>query len=496
MLKKIINLLDVSLKTILPIYLIVNYFNSYPVFAQDNFKLTESQKELIEKTIDGIELSSKYTTKIWKGYFFDKIPLIYYENNKQCFLFNYKDDLPEDYYFLKEFPNVAVKLKSDKFSGQFKFDVKIGTKNGVAMSSHHNFFTDYHETFHYYQNMKKFYRKNTNHNNLTDSKDITLIQLEQFYLSKALEAKDKNATLDNLKIFIAIRNKRNTYLKKSFIENEDSLEAIEGTANYVEKMLKSVGKTIEHQKCTVIFEPNYYEDIENIRLQLITELRQDVTSEFLTRRRYYLTGFAMGLILDELDKNWKEKMESGSRLIELVTKAINYKEDKNILVKIFRDNFYQINLMRNEKLEKQINEIKKARIAEFYSSVGTKIVVLIPFSFGALSTIGYNIVELPELGKYASLNGKKSDVSMETENLSFNIHDEYLSEVSDDYKFTFYSELLDGDLLINDKKIELKENKEFEGKIKLKNYKSKIIAKNSNIKFNNGTLTIKINDNK
>lgn len=173
----------------------------------------------------------------------------------------------------------------------------------------------YHEGFHAYQlsNYKdklfnsfiddiETYNKKDDISNMGDviskiDKNTSLLNLyknENKLLYNALQAESKDEVLSYIEKYIASRNKRIEILKKSLSTNdfkslmdaEKYYELIEGTAKYVE--YKTLEVLNDNDMCK-----KYIVGLSDIQ-------KGD--------GKYYMSGMAMCLILENLDEGWKEDL--------------------------------------------------------------------------------------------------------------------------------------------------------------------------------------------
>lgn len=408
------------------------------VYQPDDLKYL--REERIQSVLDGIKLAKKSGDKIWPNYDISKIPIVIHIPDEEAFLFNYGSPLPEGFEPLKDYPGVAVSKKKLKFPRGISIELPIGNKTGVSVEFKHDFGVAFHEAFHYYQKNTNFQgAKTIGERELTTSsaKDLALAEIEQYLLSEALMAKDKKAMLGKVNLFLAVRQERYKELSNFERKKEENLEAIEGTANYVEKRLAVIaGKPAKRV--------------------LALGLKQSIDQFTYKRGRFYETGAALGFILDRLSPQWKKDIQSiDNNLTTLLTKAARF-EKKN-QARLYEKSMAYAFKMQVRQVSGWLQSVKQMEqelLTAFEQSEGQKVTVLVPSSWGGFSSSSSQEVNLSEK---ETLFGVGTKISIEKEGLSLLIKDEVLfSFTNDGYAFTFFTKLGSGDYLRPGKKLELK----------------------------------------
>lgn len=174
-----------------------------------------------------------------------------------------------------------------------------------------------HEIFHLFQGTKwsnDIIGKDENINSepllklKRDKKNIKLVINEQKIIRNALLKLDfaNKQTIKTLcKDLISKRESRYKYLQsqiKNSIKNEQFYETLEGTARYIEKHIDLYSKSDTDKRKYMNKDLLAYLDKYGIKTYYYM-LHQIEPGE----NYYYETGFGLSLLLDKLDKKWKER---------------------------------------------------------------------------------------------------------------------------------------------------------------------------------------------
>lgn len=156
----------------------------------------------------------------------------------------------------------------------------------------------------------------------------TLLRKEYDLLDDAInQLSNKQQLSETMNKWINIREQR--YKKWPNLRHETNSETMEGTAMYVEQKLYEIGiypipswRAINKEENPNIFKQYKFSDVMNM-----VDKYPNLASS-LERRMSYDKGTALSLILDVLDKNWKNKVgktQNGKMptLYDLVKKSVN-----------------------------------------------------------------------------------------------------------------------------------------------------------------------------
>jgi curved DNA-binding protein CbpA len=166
-----------------------------------------------------------------------------------------------------------------------------------------------HEAFHAFQAMEAHDRFRKANSVYVSEKDYPFAdedfqsawKKEGELLASALRAKDESERQESISEFLEIRKERrlNASLSPELIAFEQELEWLEGLAKYVEMRFAELGSTgidEERSKAYRIVRNRLRADF-NSRLMRLNEQHGDL--------RFYLSGAALAMLLDEMSPGWK-----------------------------------------------------------------------------------------------------------------------------------------------------------------------------------------------
>lgn len=216
-----------------------------------------------------------------------------------------------------------------------------------------------HESFHICKQKNWLYDSNNGEyiENYPHTKEnYALIGLEFELLDKCMESNNINEIKEYMKQWTVVRTYK--YKKWPQLLAETNTEAIEGTARYMEYAYsKLVGK---HLTVLSIKQPPYHITFSDAFNYIANNKGE--SPKYLERPIRYETGSALGLIMDKLNINWKDKIEdskqkSGKAQYQILKEYFNI-SDKDIseenLDKIKNENNYNELIKSGEKIVRLI----------------------------------------------------------------------------------------------------------------------------------------------
>lgn len=341
-------------------------------------------KEMFNKLSNIYKEFHKNGDKLWPDYDFEKMPLILIRTykdkgilRKYAYAINVegmkegifskevtmpKDlDLPKVYRISSLDPQLFKSFMPGNFGeidikGQKVFYFKYYPK----MIENPDLYFDFssfllHESFHTYKQENWEYDKNDGEyieNYPNNKENYALIGVEFSLLDKALETNNKEDIEKYLKDWTIIRTYR--YEKWPQLKNETNTEAIEGTARYMEyEYSKLTGGNL-----TVLANKEAPYHITFIHAFNYIANGEAESPEYLKRPMRYEVGSALGLLMDELNINWKSQIEDskdnpGKTQYEILKKYFNI-TDKDVNEKTIKsiedENNYNELLKQGEKI--------------------------------------------------------------------------------------------------------------------------------------------------
>ena len=184
---------------------------------------------------------------------------------------------------------------------------------------------------------------------MRDSKQNELFLLEREALARALEAKTVEETISWAKLALEIRQERFERIGDEAAGYDRSVEAIEGTAFYVER--SSIG---------TLYSPD--------------NLREGFKASEV-RRRCYSTGSALAAILDKLKIEWKNNISSGELPLDtILSKAI---EESDTRAASFEKSLLKGFKEKGQQLTQAYLSSLKEIASKFYGAAGYRLEVVV-----------------------------------------------------------------------------------------------------------------------
>ncbi|SDB91456.1 hypothetical protein [Shouchella lonarensis] len=198
--------------------------------------------------------------------------------------------------------NFGTRHVADADVFYFKYHPEMFTNPPLYFQFHYFLL---HEAFHTYKQKTWTYDAEGDHmlDDPVDEENYALMGIEFKLLDNAMTATRQEDVRDALRQWTIVRTSR--YEKWPQLVAETKAEAIEGTARYIEyRYSELIGDTLTVLATT--------EDPYHIQFSDAFRFISDGEAEsahFLGRSMRYETGAALGLLLDKIDPEWKEKIE-------------------------------------------------------------------------------------------------------------------------------------------------------------------------------------------
>ena len=281
---------------------------------------------------------ANHSSDLWTDdYRFDQDQAMYVRTDKDgnplyAYIFNYEDTaaLPSaelvdtghenlgSVYYLSEIPN-GSRAENIPF---FDFRFPVGEEEifmmkysefdeGIDLENFQWQLFVAHEAMHRYQMLNW-----TNSEGYQEGKEydlsaehISLIFLEQKLLLLALETDDASVRENALMQFVAVRTKRNE-LWPGAVGVDNQQERGEGMPRYLEYRLAII---------------NGYEEEKALYNSVLNELEyslnpmEGMTRDILKFGRFYSSGAALGVLLDQLEIDWKARIEAGETPFDVLS---------------------------------------------------------------------------------------------------------------------------------------------------------------------------------
>lgn len=337
---------------------------------------------------EAIALCDAQQQRLWPGYDLSAIPILFHQRGGQAWLLNHPTPYPPGFTAVPELPGAAVQLEGGRYPGGIDIAYQVGDRQVVTVSLGDNrvaekLVTAVHEAFHNYQRRKRFGKVGRSADIGVDSAtDLALAELEQLLLADALDTPDPERKRELARLFLAVRTTRHGRVPLSLSEAERSLEAIEGTANYVESNARIVAA-----EASKVY--GFARSRDAVLAEISTRLRTPLSPLTFSRFRYYQTGATMAFLLDGLTPSWHQRVEDGAAPQDLLAWAVNYDvARRGELFKLVESHYNLAGaIRRHTALLREVERRRQALLDTFKASTGTRIIVELPFGYGGYSTV-------------------------------------------------------------------------------------------------------------
>lgn len=176
-----------------------------------------------------------------------------------------------------------------------------------------------HELFHEYRQVPVWKNVNELYSSIyvqeRNKEQYQLLLTELAILDKANDTSNKKELLNILNDFITVREAR--YNKFEYMEQEKAVETLEGCAQYVEYQYSNqigefVGPPVtvkgQNYKFADVFSK---ETVQNF-------IAEGSLDSFMDKNLYYYVGSLEGVLLDNLEINWKDRVENGEFIYDIL----------------------------------------------------------------------------------------------------------------------------------------------------------------------------------
>lgn len=308
------------MKRILFIYFIIGILIITGLVYLNASGISDINKELYE---NAMVLEGTMESQVWKGFKISDYPLAIRKGDTEYVFYN--GDIKKRAPILDVYACTALKVEEEMNIFILSFEDMDSIMNPTGISSdfsnkNHYIATIFHEGFHAFQwdNFENIFDESffnyEEGTNLLEEANIELYDQINHVLNKidndeyikslyenelrilynGIKETDKSKKEEIVKSYVNEREKRNKALSKKLsvqefevlILAENYYELVEGTAHYVEL------KAIEVLKDKVRY----------------NELIASLNRYHINNVKYYKSGMAISLLLDELDDNWKDSV--------------------------------------------------------------------------------------------------------------------------------------------------------------------------------------------
>lgn len=337
---------------------------------ETDFKLNSDIEEAVYLNLEALAILDSIAETVWPGWdTYKTLPIFIAAPNNNAVFINPHNDIPIDFVKIGNintkheiYARELSKFSKTHWSTIFLLDNKrykvIGAptydkninhyyfkrvsellqneeqKNRVKnllQSPEYYISVNTHESFHFHQKIKKYpiFYKTAVPRYYKNKKVLAYSIIEGILLKKALYSENDSVTKKLVHQFLAVREKKNTFLTKRQIVCEKFDEYCEGTAQYVQTQIQIYLAEMNYQ-------PTYSanKDIEFERASdflFLDSLNLEITIRDIgdnPGHKHYFYGQTQARILDKLCGNvWKKEiLNRDIFLLDLLAKYSNYNE--------------------------------------------------------------------------------------------------------------------------------------------------------------------------
>lgn len=188
-----------------------------------------------------------------------------------------------------------------------------------------------HEAFHEYHQVPHWKNVNELSSSLylekRSQEQYQLLTLEMMILDKVNEAKEREKMLDYLTDYVLVREAR--YRKYSEMKEEKKIETLEGTAQYVEYQYSNLVGDDMKPPFTVEGKTRRFAEVFSEKtLKAFSE--NGGLASFLDKDVYYYIGSFEGVILDQLEVDWKKQVDQGELIYDVLKEQVPSQRAKSL----------------------------------------------------------------------------------------------------------------------------------------------------------------------
>lgn len=351
--------ISITLLIVLLGIIVVIGFNK--LFNTEYNSLNDIDKSMIKQLSEIYETYDNNSGHIWiEGYNFNNIPLVLTPVSKdkgmlhaysyvvgvdklENSIFSKKIEVPKEMNLppIYRVSFLSPSLIKSWIPANFTFSdigtqhvtfLKYNPSNTITLNIERSFkYFLMHEVFHEYRQVPLW----KNVDDLTSSifvkernkEQYQLLLLEFAILDKANEISNKDELIYILGDFVTVREYR--YDKFQYMKQENLVETLEGCAQYIEYKYSDLVGDILKPPFTVRGEVIGFKDVFNKEM-LEGFVENNGLNGFMDKDLYYYIGSLEGVLLDKLDINWIDRVESNELIYDIMKDEISKQVNVNI----------------------------------------------------------------------------------------------------------------------------------------------------------------------
>lgn len=337
---------------------------------KSDFKLNSDIEEAIYLNLEALSILDSMAETVWTGWdTYKTLPILVYAPENNAVFINPKSDIPVDFslienfdskhkIYAREFSNISKSYWStiilldnkyyrvigaplyddnedhyylDRVSELLQNEDQLNRIKDLLQSQEYYISVNTHESFHFHQKIKKYsvFYKTVEPRYYKKKKVLAYSIIEGVLLKKALYSENDSITKELVHQFLAVREKKSTYLTQRRRVYEKFDEYQEGTAQYIQSQIQ-IQLTESNYQSTHPKNHNIKFDRASDFL-FLDSLNLEITIRDISDNpghKHYFYGQTQARILDKLCGNaWKKEILNGDIfLLDLLTKYSDYNE--------------------------------------------------------------------------------------------------------------------------------------------------------------------------
>lgn len=457
-----------------------------------------ADREAIRELARALAFLAPRAERLWPGFKLGAIPLVFHRPGGPAYLLQHPAPLPPGFAALPGQPAIALQPSNSRFPHGIDTEFRLGAREVVTvslesdMSWPQSLLTAIHEAFHQHQHGRRFaHRGSSTDLGVHSARDMALAEAEQQLLADALTHPERAQASARMfvKMFLAVRETRHLAVPAAMHATEETLETLEGTANYVEQRVRILADQERKPFAFARSQADLFNDLAQF-------LRHPLDQTNFARARYYKTGAAMGFLLDRWSQDWPRRVEAGQTPSELLAQATGYQsaQRSSLLAAVEARFDLKAATARHQALFDQMRAQQEAALAAFVRQPGRRVEVEIAFAHGGISVSSQGL-SFP-LEDDAEFN-EEATISLETPGgttvlLMGRILSGHVLEGEDGfYKYTLYLPLRHEQVLLNGRPLPTAPGR-YEGALRWTSERATVVSPKATVEVAPGRIRVRV----
>lgn len=294
---------------------------------------------LLLRAMEAVHLARALGDRLWPGFHLADIPLAVYRPGADAYLINHPSppegftpvSLPfagSDTIYYNPHTDLFDAATSMPINGVLTAVIPDGSMFEQLDTRHRSaeeiIGITFHEAFHVFESTWKIPPVNFmmySRYPVDSAANNALGNLEGRLLAEALVATRPDDRQNRTRTFLAVRHERRRSLDSDLAAYESGTEILEGLAYYVEIHSLQLAGEIDRAPLPqlVAADPDFhrYAHVDTLFKERLDQLRKiNLHGLNAQRRRFYVTGMAQAMLLDQIEPDWKTGYAAGARYLD------------------------------------------------------------------------------------------------------------------------------------------------------------------------------------